>query len=90
MQMAAWERMALEALLEGLYDAAGTLAALLATSDGETDTERVRALIRHDDEVWRRIAAASIAEGGLMPPSGSFVVPEAQAIASDAEADGLL
>lgn len=90
MQMATWERMALEALLEGLYDAAGTLAALLASSSGEADIERVRALIRHDNEVWRRIAAASIAEGGLMPPGGSFVVPEAKAVATDAEADGLL
>ena len=90
MQMATWERMALEALLDGLYDAAGTLAALLASSSGEADTERVKALIRHDNEVWRRIAAASIAEGGLMPPSESFVVPEAQAVAADAEADGLL
>lgn len=62
--MAAWERMALEALLEGLYDMAGTLAALLATSDGEGDTERVRALIRHEAEVWHRIAAEAIASGG--------------------------
>lgn len=89
MQMAAWERMALEALLEGLYDAAGTLAALLASSSGEADTERVRALIRHEAEVWHRIAAASIAEGGLMPPSGSFVVPEAQAVTADTNLSSL-
>lgn len=62
--MAAWERMALEALLEGLYDMAGTLAALLASSDGEGDTERVRALIRHEAEVWHRIASEAIASGG--------------------------
>lgn len=64
MQMAAWERMALEALLEALYDASGTLAALLASSSGEADTARVRALIRHESEVWHRVAAEAIASGG--------------------------